>query len=166
MELIRKFLSHDAGPVAQFFKYAISGGIATGVQILVFFITGWLLFPCLTESDPVVKLLVRFFDFTIPEPSASRAFNAFVCSTIGFLLANVVCYFLNRIFVFKAGRHHPAVEFLLFLAVSGISLGIGTAIQTWLISGYSIETSVAFGANLVSSLAINYAARRFFIFNG
>ena len=34
------FLSHDAGPVAQFIKYAVVGGLATAVNILAFFLAG------------------------------------------------------------------------------------------------------------------------------
>lgn len=166
MEFIKKFLSHDAGPVAQFLKYAIAGGIATCVQIVSFFVFGWLVLPCLTDTDPVVKILVKLFDFTLPEQSGNVAFNAACCNVIGFILANIVCYFLNRLFVFKPGRHNPVVEFFLFIAVSGISLAIGTGLQTWLISCYAVHTSVAFGTNIISALAINYAVRRFFIFKG
>ena len=54
------FLSHDAGPVAQFIKYAFVGGLATAVNILAFFLAGWFLFPCLTDNDVLVRLLRKF----------------------------------------------------------------------------------------------------------
>ena len=35
-EFLQTFMSHDAGPVAQFLKYAIGGGCATVVDMMVF----------------------------------------------------------------------------------------------------------------------------------
>ena len=161
--LAKKFLSHEAPPFVQFVKYSMAGGIATGVHILVFFLAGWFLFPCLTQEDIVVKLL----GLTAPDAgTANRALNALLCSTLGFLLSNAVCYLLNRLFVFTPGRHKWYVEILLFYAASGASLFLGTLIQTTLIQRFGIQTTPAFASNIVTALLVNYAARKFFVFKG
>lgn len=159
----KKFLSHEASPFAQFIKYAAAGGIATGVHILVFFLAGWFLFPCLTQDD----LMVKLFGLTAPDAgTANRALNASLCSTLGFLFSNAVCYLLNRLFVFTPGRHKWYVEILLFYAASGASLVFGTLIQTTLIQYFGIQTTLAFASNIFTALLINYAARKFFVFKG
>jgi putative flippase GtrA len=160
---LKKHLSHDSHPLLQFIKYGIAGGVATASHIVVFFLCGWFLLPCLTQDDITVKLL----GLTAPMISdATRAWNAGFCNGIGFLISNTVCYILNRLFVFKPGKHHWALEFLLFFAVSGISMVIGTVIQTFLITHQGIQTTMAFGANIACALFINYAMRKFVIFKG
>jgi putative flippase GtrA len=163
LKLIQKHLSHDAHPLVQFIKYGIAGGVATAVHIVTFFLCGWFLLPCLTQNDITVRLL----GLTAPVLAEStRAWNAGFCNAIGFVVANTVCYVLNRLFVFKPGKHHWVLEFLLFFAVSGLSMVIGTAIQTFLITHQGVQTTLAFGANIVSALLINYAMRKFVIFKG
>lgn len=160
---LKKHLGHDAHPLVQFIKYGIAGGVATGTHILTFFLCGWFFLPCLTQNDIVVRLL----GLTAPALSeGTRALNAGICNAVGFVFSNTVCYVLNRLFVFKPGRHPWAVEFLLFFGVSGISMVIGTAIQTFLITHQGLQTTLAFGANIVCALLINYAMRKFVIFKG
>ena len=160
---IKKHLSHEAHPVVQFIKYGIVGGMSTAVHIVTFFICGWFLLPCLSQGDIVLKL----FGLTAPVISeATRAWHAGVCNAVAFVFSNVFCYILNRLVVFKPGRHHWVLEFLLFFGGSAVSMAIGTVIQTFLISHYGIQTTLAFGANIVCSLLINYAMRKFVIFKG
>lgn len=162
---LRKQLGHDASPLVQFIKYGIAGGAATATHILVFFLAGWFLFPCLTQDD----IVVRLFGLTVPAADLTetrRAFHALYCSTIGFFFSNALCYLLNRWFVFKPGRHHWMVELLLFFAASGFSLLVGSTVQTVLIRQFGFQTSVSFAANIVASLLINFVARKFFIFKG
>jgi len=161
--LIKKHLRHDAHPAVQFIKYGIAGGMATATHIVTFFLFGFFLLPCLTQTDITVKLL----GLTAPAISeATRAWNAGFCNALAFLVSNTLCYVLNRLFVFKPGRHHWTLEFLLFFAVSGVSMVIGTAIQTFLITHQGLQTTTAFGANIVCALFINYAMRKFVIFKG
>jgi len=163
LTLLRKHLSHDAHPVVQFIKYGIAGGMATATHIATFFFCGWFFLPCLTPNDITVRLL----GLTVPAISESvRAWNAGFCNALGFVVSNTVCYVLNRLFVFKPGKHHWAVEFLLFFAVSAVSMVIGTAIQTSLITSQGIQTTLAFGANIITALFINYGMRKFVIFKG
>jgi putative flippase GtrA len=156
-------LGHDVHPLVQFIKYGIVGGLATAVHIVTFFLCGWFLFPCLTENDITVRLL----GLTAPTVAeATRVWHAIYCNAIAFTVSNTVCYLLNRLFVFKPGRHHWALEFLFFFGASGVSLAIGTAVQTFLISHRGMQTTYAFGANLVSALLINFAMRKFVVFKG
>ncbi len=157
------YLSHDAPPFVQFVKYGLAGGLATATHILAFFLVGFLLFPCVTPEDPLVKL----FGLDAPEVVADlRARYAIYSNVIAFFVSNTVCYLANRWFVFKPGRHHVVIEFLLFLAVSAVSMAIGTTLMGVLIKQFGVQTTYAFGANILSSLAINYVMRKFFVFQG
>ncbi len=164
MDLIKRFLSKDAGHLAQFIKYGIAGGLATLTQIIAFFALGWRLLPCLTDNDIMVRLLG-----IVPaaaQDGGSRAVNAAIATALAFLLSNGVAYSLNVLFVFKGGKHHWLLEIGLFYAVSGVSMVIGTSLQTLLIARYGVMTTLAFGTNIASALLINYAMRKFFIFKG
>ena len=157
------YLSHDAPPLVQFIKYGVAGGIATVTHVFVFFLAGFLLFPCVAESDPLVKL----FGLMAPAvDEALRAKNAVFSNIAAFLVSNTVCYIINRLFVFRPGRHHVVIEFLLFVGVSAVSMAVGTTLMGVLIQRFGIETTYAFGINILSSLAINYVMRKFFVFKG
>lgn len=153
----------SAHPIIQFIKYAFAGGIATVVHILTFYTCCWKLFPSLTQNDIVVRVLKAK---VIELPAEARARNAVFSNIVAFFASNIVCYIINRIFVFKPGEHNVVVEFLLFLAVSAIAIFLGTAIMRWLIKHFNMQTTFAFAANLVASLMLNYVLRKFFIFAG
>lgn len=153
----------SAHPIIQFIKYAFAGGIATVVHILTFYTCCWKLFPSLTQNDIVVRVLKAK---VIELPAEARARNAVYSNIVAFFASNIVCYIINRIFVFKPGEHNVVVEFLLFLAVSAIAIFLGTAIMRWLIKRFDMQTTFAFAANLVTSLMFNYVLRKFFIFAG
>jgi len=157
------YLSHDAPPFVQFVKYGMAGGVATVTHVVAFFLLGFFLFPCVSAEDPLVKLL----GLTAPEVDESlRAGYAVISNVIAFFISNTVCYLINRWFVFRPGRHHVVLEFLLFLGVSAVSMAIGSTVMGVLIQQFGVETTYAFGANIVSSLAINYLMRKFFVFKG
>ena len=157
------FLSPNAGPAAQFIKYAICGGIAATTHIVLFHLIGWRLIPCLQMNDPFVKYL----HLHVPHIELNRrARNSMITNILGFMVSNFVAYLLNIFFVFKTGRHHWLVEFALFYAVSAVSLAIGTTMMGWLIRRFGLMTTVAFGTNLVAALLINFAMRKFVIFKG
>ncbi len=164
MDLIKRFISKDAGHLAQFIKYGIAGGLATLTQIIAFFALGWHLLPCLTNDDIMVRLLG--IAPSAVQAGGSRELNAAIATAIAFVLANAVAYTLNVMLVFKGGKHHWLLEIGLFYAVSGVSMVIGTGLQTLLIARYGVMTTLAFGANIASALLINYAMRKFFIFKG
>jgi len=151
----------------QFVKYAIVGAIATGVNVATFFAAALTLFPCLTADDKAVAVISKFASVPLPEMTdATRSIHAAYCNIAAYFVSNTVCYILNRMFVFKPGRHGVAVEAALFFLVSGVSLAVGAAGQTALIAIFGLPTSIALAANLVASLAINFLMRKFVIFKG
>ena len=58
------------------------------------------------------------------------------------------------------------IEILLFYAVSGISVFLGTMLMGILIKRFGLLTTYAFGTNIFTAVMINYAVRKFFIFSG
>ena len=83
-----------------------------------------------------------------------------------FIVANFVAYILNVWWVFEAGRHHIVIEILLFYLVSGFSMFVGTVLMGYLIRRHGVRTTYAFGTNILTALLINYAMRKFVIFQG
>jgi putative flippase GtrA len=157
-------LAPGGGPWVQFVKYALAGGIATAVGIVLFYGLGSTLWPCLTQDDLIRRLLRLPVAAGLSDQA--RSWRAVACSAVSFLLSNAVAYAANVLFVFRRGRHRWWIEVGLFYLVSGLAAFIGTATMKVLISRGGWTTTTAFGANLVSALLINYAMRRFVIFKG
>ena len=149
--------------IIQFIKYAVAGGIATSVQLLIFHMVAWRLFPSLQEKDYAVRILKLRI---VPVDDARRARNSMIGNILSFMVSNMVAYILNILWVFEAGRHHVLVEILMFYTVSGISLLIGTVIMGYLIKRFWMLTTYAFASNIVTAVMINYAVRKFVIFSG
>ena len=160
--LVKQFLGKEAGPLVQFIKYGISGGIATVTHIIIFFLLAAFVFKALGEDDIAVKYL------KLPPvlDDAVRGRNTAINNVIGFMFSNFVAYILNIFWVFEAGKHKKSAEIAMFYAVSGASLGIGTALAWALIEFTGMATTYAFGVNVVVSVMINFVARKFFIFKG
>jgi putative flippase GtrA len=133
------------------------------LDVIFFQLAGWLIWPCLRKDD----LFVRLFDLSVPVlTNHQRSVNAMFSNLLAFTIANFFCYILNVKFVFKPGRHHWFIEMALFYLASGVSIVLGTLLMGWLIVHYGMRTDFAFSANLVTSLLINYAMRKFVIFKG
>lgn len=147
----------------QFIKYALGGAAATVVHITFFHLFAWKFFPALQADDWAVKAL-KLPVAELGDQERSR--NSMLDNFLAFLISNVAAYLINIWWVFTPGRHRWFVELGLFYAVSGLSMAIGTALMGLLIRRYGMRTTYAFGANLVSAVLINYAARKFFIFQG
>jgi len=161
--ILKALMSNEAGGLIQFIKYALAGGVATVTHVTLFHLCAWKVFPALQERDFAVKL----FKLPVAElTDSARARNSMLDNFLAFIFANFVAYIINIWWVFQGGRHHFLVELALFYAVSGISVFIGTAIMGGLIKRFGMLTTYAFGANLVTAVLINYAARKFFIFKG
>jgi len=153
----------DSAALIQFVKYGLAGGLATVTHIIIFHAVAWRIFPALQEKDHAV----RFLKLSVKEVNDSRrARNSMISNFIGFLIANIVAYITNILWVFEGGKYHFIIEILLFYAVSGISVFLGTILMGFLIKRFGILTSYAFGSNIVTAVMINYAMRKFFIFNG
>ncbi len=160
---IDRLRNTNAGPVVQFVKYGVAGGLATGVHIVVFHLLAWQIFPALQNDDPAVALL----GLSVPViDDATRSYNSMLANGVAFLGSNMVAYILNVLFVFESGRHNRLVEIGMFYLVSGISMVVGTALMGFLISHYHLQTTIAFSANIVSAVMINYIVRKHFIFKG
>ena len=160
-DILQQFMSRDAGPAVQFIKYAICGGVATAVHIVVFHIFAWRILPALQANDWAVELLKLE---VAQEDDATRARNSMINNAIAFVFSNLTAYVLNILWVFHPGRHAWYVEIALFYLVSGVSMFIGTALMGFLIRRYGVRTTYAFLSNLVISLLINFAMRKFVIF--
>jgi len=147
----------------QFIKYALAGGVATLTHICIFHIVGWKLFPCLQEKDHAAQL----FGLKIEQIDDNRrARNSMITNIIAFLIANMVAYILNILWVFERGRHHIVLEIFFFYLVSGLSVAIGTVLMGMLIKRFGMLTTYAFISNIITAVMINYALRKFFIFQG
>ncbi|MEI7850473.1 MAG: GtrA family protein [Kiritimatiellales bacterium] len=163
---IQAFLAEKDNRLVQFIKYGVCGGAATAVDMAIFFLFAWLVFPALRESDPFAKLL-GFFHFDIRAVTESlRLRNYWIDKTIAFLFSNFTAYILNVLFVFKAGKHKRHHELMLFYALSLTAFFIGTYAGAWLIKGFGLDTTYSYVAAAISALLINYAGRKFFIFHG
>ena len=160
---LKKILLEKNHPVIQFFKYSMCGGMAMVVDMITFFLVAWLLFPALTEND----ILVRLFNIQIePVAEVIRSVNFVLSNILAFFVSNMTAYVLNILFVFKTGKHSRRKELGLFYLVSGISVGIGVLVGVVLIKGFGLSTTSSYIAKAVSTVLINYAARKFIIFRG
>ena len=160
---IQQFKGVKAGPLVQFIKYGISGGLATLVHIIVFYLVAWKIFPSLQEKDFFIVIL----GITVTEVDvATRSFNSMLSNGVAFIFSNMVAYIINVFWVFKPGRHNRFIEIGLFYLVSGVSVVIGTSMMGFLIRYYGMQTTYAFTANIVSAVMINYGMRKFYIFKG
>ena len=153
----------DNPALVQFIKYAVAGGVATVTHIVIFHFIAWKMFPCLQEKDHAVRIL----KLTIRKVNdATRARNSMIGNLIAFMIANMVAYIANILFVFQGGKYHIVIEILLFYAVSGLSTFLGTMLMGLLIRQFHLLTTYAFGANIFTAVMFNYALRKFFIFYG
>lgn len=161
--LLSQFTGRQHTPLVQFIKYAIAGGIATIVNIVLFYACAFLLLPALDPNDAVAKLLhvsVSLLSDTV------RARNSMIDNGIAFIFSNLTAYLINIFWVFESGRHNRVREILFFYLVSGVSFVLGTGLMGFLIHHFGMMTTIAFAANGVTALLINYALRKYFIFKG
>lgn len=162
-DFLQQFLQREAGPLVQFIKYAIAGGVATAVDMFAFFLLAWLVFPALRDNDPVAMRLGLKLR-PVAEEDRSRRFV--ICTILAFILSNLTAYLINIAWVFTPGRHPWFVEVALFYAVSGISIAIGTALGWSMIRFLHLSTSFSYAGKLFASLMINYVCRKYFVFQG
>ncbi len=163
MNAVEFLCAENSANLLQFIKYSVSGAVATAVHIAIFHLVAWKVFFALQPRDWLVRLL----GLPIAElDDATRSRNSMLSNGAAFLVSNLVAYLINIYWVFVPGRHHWVVEVGLFYLVSGAAIFIGTWIMGLLIRRFGMLTTYAFGANLLAALMINYAMRKFIIFNG
>lgn len=158
---LRQFTGRQHGPLVQFIKYAIAGGIATGVHVCVFCFCASRILPALAPGDWLAGLLHLQ---VVSLSDAIRARNAVIDTVIAFIFSNLTAYLINIFWVFESGRHNRLVELGLFYLVSGVSTGIGSALMGFLIDKFGISTAMGFGVSVVVSLMINFVLRKYVIF--
>lgn len=153
-------------PLWQIVKYGIAGLIATMIQTAVFYLLASTVLKCLAEDDIMVKLLgLPAATFAAETPwFATRGIYASIATAIGFAIANICCWLMNRAFVFGSGSRGKLAEFLMFFGVSAGATLIALAIQTACIDLFGMMTSYAVLIEIAVSFSINYLVRKFFIF--
>ena len=162
-DILAQFTGRRHGPLLQFIKYAIAGGVATAVHIALFYLCAFKIFPALGANDPLLRVLHAS---AVLLSDAIRARNSMIDNAIAFLFSNLTAYLINIAWVFESGRHNRIIEIGFFYLVSGISLVIGSGLMGLLIGRLGIATTLAFGANVLTSLVFNYVLRKFLIFKG
>ena len=161
--MMRRFLSHDSGPFAQFVKYGVIGVLSTCVQMLGFYLLAATCMKCLGSDD----WAVRFLGLPSVEVSDGvRAFRAAIATAGGFTVANIFCWILNRLFVFKPGKFRWYVEFLMFFGVAALATVVALGVQSLLIKYFGMMTTAAVIVEVVVSFLMNFFVRKFVIFKG
>lgn len=147
--------------LTQFVKYGLCGGLATVVDLAVFYALSLTVIPTLLPDDPLVQRLGLSGPFV---SEAVRARNYVLARAVAFVFSNLTAYVTNVLWVFEPGRHRRHVELGLFYLVSGFSLAAGTAVGWSLIHWGGLSTTVSLLANVVASTLINYACRKYLVF--
>lgn len=185
--LAAQFFRRKAHPAVQFLKYGISGGIATVVDVAVFFLLALYVFPALLPDDRLLVVLdwlyqrlaeaapgvdegswwyaVSHFDVD-PIEEGLRRRNYIINSFLAFLLSNLVAYVLNRYWVFTPGRHRRRVEIAMFYGVSAISFVLGVGLGWGLIAFGGVGTTDAKIANIAAAVLVNFVCRKYWVFRG
>ena len=150
-------------PWVQFVKYALGGGVATAVDVLVFYTMSWKIVPALNDADPIVRKL-RLAITHVDEETRSRRF--ILNSACAFVFSNLTAYLINVFWVFEPGRYAWYVEIGLFYAVSGLSIFIGTFLGWLLIRTLHLSTTYSYVTKIISALLINFVCRKYVVFKG
>ena len=168
IDCVKKILSHDSGPFWQFVKYGAIGVMATLVQTGVFYVLASTCFPCLTADDVAVRYLgLPAATFDGGEAwYASRGMLAAYATSVGFFIANVFCWLMNRWFVFRPGKFSWYVEFGMFFGTSTLATVVALGTMKVLIDSFGMMTTFAVVVEVVVSFFVNFFVRKFFIFKG
>ncbi len=140
--------SRDAHPLIQFIKYGFCGVAAFAThQVIWGALSTWML-PAIDSSIP----------------KETRALNSTINNSIAVLFSTAVAYITNVLWVFTPGRHSRLVEIASFFGVGVISFGGGLLAGPWLIKVFGLNTLLAQLSMAFTSMLINFACRKFFIF--
>lgn len=160
---IKRILSYDCGAFWQFVKYGVIGVLSTIVQAAAFYFLASTVLMCLNAEDVAVKYL------SLPAADVSdsvRAWRFGWATGIGFVISNIFCWVMNRVFVFKPGRHAWYVELAMFMSVSGLAMLLATVLSGFLISRIGLMTTLAVLIEVFVSFVFNFLIRKFVIFKG
>lgn len=144
----------DTHPFIQFLKYGLCGGGAVLIYQATFGVLGRTVFPhfesACAGADPVS-----------PE---ERKLYFVLASTAGFVLADIFGYVANLRWVFEGGRHNRVLEFLLFTGVACIGWGAGMVPGYYAYGEAHAGSWLSSGIVTITSIMVNYASRKMFIF--
>lgn len=150
--IIRK----DAHPFIQFLKYGFCGCGAVVVYQATFGLLGHSIFPHFEGSttDGITLSLEQRKHFFV------------LASACGFVLSDLFAYAANLLWVFQGGRHHRAVEFLLFSGVALVGWLAGMIPGYLAFGGAHAGSWTASGIVTITSVMVNYLCRKLLIFRG
>lgn len=152
--ILARMNARDTHPLIQFIKYGICGvGAAVvhnGVVALITLL--WL---------PAGKGML--VDGVVLE-EATRVWDLKLANMWAFPLGTLVAYITNTLWVFTAGRHSRLKELLLFYCVSAIGFFPGLFVVNWLAGHLHLPSLVAQLGFVLTSVAVNFVCRKFFIF--
>lgn len=137
---------------------AYEGMLIDPQNVIIRFLSAW--WPGQGYADLVAKAVENGSVLS----DELRAIHLFVNNTIAFVTTNFFVYFINVLLVFKRGRHHPWIEFFWFTLINGISFGLSQIAGPWLVHRFGVMTNIAIFTNAVFAAAINFVARKFFVF--
>lgn len=152
--IVQRLREHNVPGLIQFAVYGLFGTLSTVIYM------GTSLFL----SYKVIPAMGGMIVNGAPITDSLRARNALINNCIAFLVANVFAYITNVMFVFKPGLHGPVMEFLLFTAGSGSSFLLSQFAGPYLIKRFGLPTQVALITNVIASMLMNFAIRKFIVF--
>jgi len=153
----------DNAALIQLIRYVLAGAFASLIHVIIFHLIGWKILPSLQADDYAVRFLKLS---TRAINDATRARNSMIGNYSAFVIANMVAYTTNILWVFHGGKYDFLTEIVLFFSFSAISVLLGTMLMGILIRRFGLLTTYAFSANLFTAVMINYVVRKFFIFQG
>lgn len=154
--ILSRIRQRNVPSLIQFGVYGLCGGLATAVFLGITIFLSYKVYPAM---DGMIVNGAKITD-------EMRAHNLLLNNCIAFVVANVVGYVTNVLFVFQTGRHHPVMEFLYFTAANTLSFGISQIAGPWLVSHFGVTTKLAILTNVVASALLNFVIRKFFVFKG
>lgn len=161
---IHAYLIRKESSAAQFVKYVMCGGVSVAVDMTIYLLLAWLVFPCLKPGDPFVQV-IEYFGLSIQDIDPDLILrNYWIIKMFCFVAANVTVYFLNIKYVFESGKHRRLYEVILFFGISlAVFLG-GTWVGALLIDLANWHITYTYMFILVASVALNYILRKFVVF--
>ena len=149
--------------VWQLAKYGVIGVLSTIVQTSVFYALACSCLGCLAADDVAVEKL----GFPVADvPDGTRAWRFALATALGFIVANVFCWLMNRKFVFTPGRFGKLAEFALFFSAAAFATFLAITLSSALIGYLGLMTTLAVFIEVGVSFVVNFFIRKFFIFRG
>ena len=119
----------------QFVKFGIVGALNTSIQFVVFVVLfRWLNIPML------------------------------VASGVGYLAGIINSYLINRVWTFEVREKRQTGEFLRFVAVNIVSMGVNLGTLKMLADGVGLMPEVAQVLAIGSSLVVNFSGNKWWTF--